>query len=411
MTKPLGLFEGFGVELEYMIVDKSSLKANPITDEVIKEVVGKYVSDYEEEEIAWSNELVLHVIELKTNGPAKTLNKLEGNFYEHVKKINKILEKYNSVLLPTGAHPFYHPDTETKLWPHENNPVYESYNKIFDCRGHGWSNLQSNHINLPFKDDKEFGLLHAAIRLLLPIIPAIAASTPILDSAFTGFLDSRLEVYRKNQIKIPSIVGKIIPERVFSQKEYEAIILNRVYKDIAPYDKEKILQNEWLNSRGAIARFERNTIEIRVVDIQECPKADLALVGLFSLLLKELIEEKYISYEEQKKFDENNLAGILLKTIKDAEFTMIDDIEYLKVFGVNSKISAGDLWKHIYNNISLDPDIIGSGELRNVETILNSGTLASRIKKVIGNDLSRANLIKVYSRLVDSLIKNEMFEP
>jgi carboxylate-amine ligase len=148
-----------------------------------------------------------------------------------------------------------------------------------------------------------------------------------------------------------------------------------------------------------------------VVDIQECPKADLALVGLFSLLLKELIEEKYISYEEQKKFDENNLAGILLKTIKNAEFTMIDDIEYLKAFGVNSKISAGDLWKYIYNNISLDPDIIGSGELRNVETILNSGTLASRIKKVIGNDLSRANLIKVYSRLADSLIKNEMFEP
>ena len=411
MTKPLGLFDGFGVELEYMIVDKSSLKANPITDEVIKEVAGKYVSDYEEEEIAWSNELVLHVIELKTNGPAKTLNKLEGNFHKHVKKINKILEKYNSVLLPTGAHPFYHPDTETKLWPHENNPVYESYNRIFDCRGHGWSNLQSNHINLPFKDDKEFGRLHAAIRLLLPIIPAIAASTPILDSAYTGFLDSRLEVYRNNQIKIPSIVGKIIPEKVFTQKEYETVILNKVYQDIAPYDNEKILQNEWLNSRGAIARFERNTIEIRVVDIQECPKADLALVGLFSLLLKELIEEKNISNEEQKEFDENQLAKIFLKTIKDAEFTIIDDIEYLKAFGINNKISAEDLWKHIYNNICLDPAIIGSDEISTIETILNKGTLASRIKNAIGNDLSRANLIKVYSRLADSLIRNEMFEP
>lgn len=411
MTKPLGLFEGFGVELEYMIVDKSSLKVNPITDEILKEVTGEYVSDYEEETIAWSNELVLHVIELKTNGPTKTLNKLEGNFHEHVKKINKILEKYNSVLLPTGAHPFYHPDTETKLWTHENNPVYESYNRIFDCRGHGWSNLQSNHINLPFKDDKEFGRLHAAIRLLLPIIPAIAASTPILDSAYTGFLDSRLEVYRKNQIKIPSIVGKIIPEKVFTQKEYEENILNRVYKDIAPYDKEKILQNEWLNSRGAIARFERNTIEIRVVDIQECPKSDLALVGLFSLLLKELVEEKNISYEEQKKFDENNLAGIFLKTIKDAEFTIIDDTQYLKAFGVKSKISAGDLWKHIYSNISLDPAFISSEELLPVETILEKGTLATRIRETLDNDLSQENLIKVYSRLADSLIRNEMFEP
>ena len=32
-----------------------------------------------------------------------------------------------------------------------------------------------------------------------------------------------------------------------------------------------------MNSRGAIARFDRNAIEIRVIDVQECPKADLAI--------------------------------------------------------------------------------------------------------------------------------------
>lgn len=411
MTKPLGLFEGFGVELEYMIVNKSTLKANPITDEVIKEVVGKYVSDYEEEEIAWSNELVLHVIELKTNGPAKTLNKLEGNFHKHVIKINQILEKYDSVLLPTGAHPFYHPDTETKLWPHENNPVYELYNRIFDCRGHGWSNLQSNHINLPFANDEEFGRLHAAIRLLLPIIPAIAASTPILDSTYTSYLDSRLNVYRKNQIKIPSIVGKIIPEQVFTRKDYEKIILNRVYQDIAPYDTKNILQKEWLNSRGAIARFERNTIEIRVVDIQECPKADLALVGLFSLVLKELIEEKNISYEEQKTFSEDILVDIFLDAIKDGETTLIKDEDFLKVFGLQQKVSADELWNHIYESYTQNSLIISEEELKPVETILSYGTLSTRIKKALNNDLSRDNLISVYGRLVNSLTKNELFIP
>jgi len=38
-----------------------------------------------------------------------------------------------------------------------------------------------------------------------------------------------------------------------------------------------VLQNEWLNSRGAIARFERDTIEIRVLDSQETPAAELAI--------------------------------------------------------------------------------------------------------------------------------------
>ena len=47
--------------------------------------------------------------------------------------------------------------------------------------------------------------------------------------------------------------------------------------DIAPLDPDGTLQHEWLNSRGAIARFDRNAIEIRVLDIQECPVADLAI--------------------------------------------------------------------------------------------------------------------------------------
>ncbi|WKZ69354.1 MAG: glutamate-cysteine ligase family protein [Melioribacteraceae bacterium] len=412
MIKSLGLFQGFGVELEYMIVDNDTLRVNPITDEVIKEVTGEYISDYEDEEIGWSNEIVLHVIELKTNGPAKSLNMLSDKFSQNVKRINKILEKYNSVLLPSGAHPFYHPDTETKLWPHDNNTVYEAYNKIFDCRGHGWSNLQSTHINLPFADDNEFGKLHAAIRLLLPIIPAIAASTPILDSKNTGFLDARLEVYRNNQIRIPSITGKVIPEQVFTREDYEEKIFNRIYQDIAAYDENGILQNEWLNSRGAIARFDRNTIEIRVVDIQECPKTDLALVGLFSFVLKELIGENNISYNEQKSFHENELSEILLSTIKTGENSIITNRKYLSAFGINkNKCSAKELWQHIFSNIVFDDSILSKNQFRPIETILNHGSLATRILNSIKNDFSHDNIVHVYKQLRNSLNTNEMFVP
>jgi len=411
MKKHLGLFEGFGVELEYMVVDKDSLRVKPIVDEVIKEVAGKYVSDYEDGEIAWSNEIVLHVIELKTNGPSNSLVGLDKKFHQHVKRINKILEKYNSELLPTGAHPFYDPDLETKLWPHENNPVYESYNRIFNCKGHGWSNLQSTHINLPFANDEEFGKLHAAIRILLPLIPAIAASTPILDGNYTGYLDSRLEVYRKNQIKIPSITGKVIPEQVFSKAHYKERILNKIFNDISPYDSEGILQYEWLNSRGAIARFDRNTIEIRVVDIQENTKADLAIVGLSSLLLKELINERNVSLKELQKFHEDDLSEIFLNTIKYAENTLITNLSYLEVFGIKEEVTANELWQHIFESIVFESSIISDKELEPIKTILHKGTLATRIKKSLGDDLSYNNIIEIYKQLSLSLISNEMFVP
>lgn len=113
--QPLHLFEGFGVELEYMIVQRDDLRVLPITDKLIYDEVGAYLSDVEFGEIAWSNELVLHVVELKTNGPAESLKGLEGKFQRHVRKINEMLLKYNAMLLPTGAHPLMNPYTDTRL--------------------------------------------------------------------------------------------------------------------------------------------------------------------------------------------------------------------------------------------------------------------------------------------------------
>ena len=74
--------------------------------------------------------------------------------------------------------------------------IYQTYDRIFGCKAHGWANLQSMHLNLPFADDAEFARLHAAIRLVLPIIPALAASSPIADGRPTGFMDIRMEAYR-----------------------------------------------------------------------------------------------------------------------------------------------------------------------------------------------------------------------
>ena len=155
-----------------------------------------YESEVELGKLRWSNELVLHVIELKTNGPAGELKDLSALFNHDIQHINALLLPYGAQLMPTGLHPWMNPHTQTVLWPHEYNAIYETYNSIFGCQGHGWSNIQSNHINLPFYDDGEFGRLHSAIRLVLPLVPALAASTPILDGRMNAVLDSRLEGVR-----------------------------------------------------------------------------------------------------------------------------------------------------------------------------------------------------------------------
>ena len=402
----LHLFEGFGVELEYMIVSEDTLKVLPVTDQILKAFSGAFVDEIENGAISWSNELALHVIELKTNGPAKDLNSLSAQFAENVKQINQLLKVHGGRLMPTAMHPFMDPYKEMLLWPHERNEIYEKYNSIFDCRGHGWSNLQSVHLNLPFQGDEEFARLHAAIRVILPILPAIAASSPMKDGQVSGLKDTRLDVYQSNQKRVPSIAGRVIPEQVFTKAAYEETILKRNYKDIAPFDPEGILQDEWLNSRGAIARFQRNAIEIRVLDIQECPAADLAILKLIVHAIRQLTEEKHSSLEDQKQWEVEPLFQILKSCIADAEAAFIDHPDYLKLFGYQGEsLRAGDLWQHLLAQASG----LSDAEQEIIQTIGREGSLSTRISRKLGDAPTHGRVLEVYRELGHCLQKNSMF--
>jgi gamma-glutamyl:cysteine ligase YbdK (ATP-grasp superfamily) len=412
MTASYHLFERFGVELEYMLVHRDSLAVLPATDEVIKSVAGAYDTDVDVGELTWSNELVLHVIELKTNGPAPTLDGLAPLFQRDLQRINGILAPRHGQLMPTGMHPWMDPLTETKLWPHEYNAVYAAFDRIFNCKGHGWANLQSMHLNLPFAGDEEFGRLHAAIRLLLPILPALAASSPVVDGRLTGVADTRLEVYRSNARKIPSVSGKVIPEPVFTRHDYEAQILKPIYKDLTPFDPQGVLQHEWANARGAIARFERDTIEIRVLDIQECPRADLAILKLIVATLQALVTEKWCPFEQQRQWAVAPLEDVFLATVRQADQAHLTDEDYLALFGFTKQkhCTAGELWAHIYKSL------FTAGQRKTValaplNVILKQGCLARRIEQALAGDDRRAKLTSVYGKLCTCLAEGQMFEP
>jgi carboxylate-amine ligase len=406
-NKSLSLFEAYGIELEYMIVDCETLNVLPIADKLIHQELGHYGNDVERGHIAWSNELVLHVIELKTNGPTKTLNDLPIKFLENIQHINKILANYNAMLLPTGAHPWMNPFLETKLWPHGDDSIYQAYHKIFNCQGHGWSNLQSVHLNLPFSNDDEFCRLHSAIRMLLPIIPALSASTPIIDSKPSGFIDSRLEFYRHNQKRIPSIAGCVIPEAVTSKVEYQEKILNTMYQAVSPFDPDTILQDEWLNSRGAIARFDRDAIEIRIIDTQECPEADISIAATVVGTLKKLISQQWLSLDMQLDWEETRLSLIFNSIIKNGSTTQIDDTEYLQAFNYSkASCTARELWEHILNHIE-----INESSANHIQLILKKGNLSERILKRLDGNFSQEHLIDVYKELANCLQHNRFYNP
>ncbi|WP_290727289.1 carboxylate-amine ligase [Fibrobacter sp. UBA2449] len=394
------IWERFGVEMEFMIVDRETLQVLPRADIPLgKDKDGNQLSDVEYDDIGLSNELVSHVLEFKCAHPKSTFDGLGKRFFHEIRRANKKLEKINAMLLPSAAHPFMDP-SEMQLWPYDCNDIYQTYDRIFNCKGHGWANLQSTHLNLSFDGDDEFGELHAAIRLLLPLIPAIAASSPYLDGKYTGFKDARIEVYRHNQDKVPEIAGLVIPEKAYTYDEYNRQIFDKVKKAIAPYDPEHLLNHFFLNSRGAIARFDRGAIEIRLVDIQECPNADIAIVEL------EIATLKAIAGKNLRDFDTERLSALLTATSRDAEDTVIDWPEYLSVFGMSGKCTAGELWKHIFAMVKNELTEVSASTM---EKMLDRGTLSSALYRALGDAPSREAFVSEYKKLADCLAHNRLY--
>lgn len=411
----LHLFDAVGVELEYMIVDDQQLNVSPVTDRLFESVAGRIVSDIDHDDIDWSNELVAHVVELKTARPATSLEGLAESFQKHVQTIDGKLEGLGARLLPSAMHPWMDPVREMHLWPHDYSEIYAAFNRIFDCRGHGWANLQSMHLNLPFcgdtKPDDEFGRLHAAIRLVLPLLPAIAASSPIMDGRVTGLMDNRLEVYRTNARRLKSVVGRVIPEPVFTRDDYQRQIFDPMFKEIAPHDPGEILRDEFLNARGAIARFSRGSIEIRVIDIQECPAVDLAVAQATVAVLKSLVAEQWSSLTDQQEMPVEPLHDVFLATLRDADEAVVNDADYLKLLGWHGggdSVRAIDLWSDLISRcgVSVAKDSAGNDPL---QTILAHGPLARRLVKSLSNEPSREELISVYRDLADCLTAGRVF--
>jgi carboxylate-amine ligase len=403
---PLPAFSAYGIELEYMIVDRETLAVRPLADAVLRDDEGVIRSDIDRGATGWSNEVVLHLIELKNPRPTSDLGALHAAFKADIDELNRVLATHRARLMPTGMHPWMDPVTETSLWPHEHADIYRTFDSIFNCSQHGWANLQSMHINLPFQDDAEFARLHAAARLALPLLPALAASSPLIEGGHRYWLDTRMAMYREHEQRVPSLLGAVVPDTFASRDEYETRALAPMYRDIAPHDPEGVLRHEWINGHGLIARFDRHAIEIRVVDMQECCGADLAIAAATIAFIRRLYEHPPTSLQHQQAIPTGLLAQYLDATICDADAAVIADADYLRAIGFPVRHArARDLWRHVI----AEYDATTLPWLPTLDALLREGPLARRILRALSGDFSCARMSEVYRRLCDCLAEGEMF--
>lgn len=406
---PLPAFAGYGIELEYMIVDHDSLSVQPLADRLLCRAAGRPSAEVIRGAFGWSNELTRHLVEIKNLAPSPGLDSLPDGFQAQVAEIDAMLAEFNARLMPTAMHPWMDPARDTRLWNGPKAALYRSYQRIFGCRSHGWANLQSMQINLPFADDAEFARLHAAVRLILPLLPALAASSPCADGRLQTDLDHRMVCYLAHAEQVPALTGRLVPDPVTSRAQYEREVQAPMYDAIAPLDPDGALRHEWLDSRGAIPRFDRQAIEIRIIDSQECPAADIALAALTAAAVRAVYEQRWSDLAAQQAMDTEALRTLLLACMKNGEATLIEDARYLALLGVPApRLAAGAVWRHLFDACAKDP-LLTPPQRDVIAALLARGTLASAIRQAIGPDCEQKRLEAVYRTLCGCLAEGRLF--
>jgi gamma-glutamyl:cysteine ligase YbdK (ATP-grasp superfamily) len=390
--------EVLGPEHEFSIVNVE-LEALPIVDKIIKDFHGRVVNFVEQPSFTFGKELQLHVMEFKSNAPFKTPVEFEGTMQEAVLTIQDFLQrKFHAHLLGTGMHPLLELD-ETGIWPHRHRQIYEAYSKIFDLRRHGWLNIQSFHLNLPYSDEESGILLHNTLANICPYLCAISASSPIYEGRLGDGVDNRLYFYTQNQKEIPSVTGDVIPEYTSSFSQYKTNIIGKYSDDLSKAGADKLVLNkEWVNSRGVIFRFDRRAIEIRIMDEQECIKSDVALSCFIRAALRGLMNQ-------------------------DPEFlphtVLVQDLNAIMMNGLSASVhhphgeTARRVCEYYYNialgNATADEKKYLPIIQRRIECGNLSEILRERVEKKSQRTDLREAIIDTYSELAESLAKNQPY--
>lgn len=393
--KPL---EVFGPEHEFSLVNEE-LRPLPIVDKVIKDFRGRIVNFVEQTNFSFGKELQLHVMEVKPNTPFLSPIDFDEVMHKAVLFISEYLRsKHNAFLLGTGMHPLLRLE-ETGVWPHRHKQIYEVYGKIFNLKQHGWLNIQSFQLNLPYANEKNGILLHNLLANISAYLPAISASSPFYEGNFGEYVDNRLYFYKINQKEVPSITGNVIPEYIHSFAHYKKEVIQKYSRDLVEKGTATLLANkDWVNSRGVIFRFDRRAIEVRVMDEQECIRSDVALSCFIRALLRGFLKGE---------------AELL------PHRTLVNDFNAVIKHGLNAKVShpLGSTARHVCKYLLKTAWENASEEERKylpiIEKRIELGNLSEIIKNHVLRKTQKTNLkeaiISVYSNLMKNLINNEPY--
>ena len=402
------LFSAYSLSVEHAIVDRTTLQVLPLASVVLEALASVPVAEGERHDVELAPGVAAHTLVLRNTKVMRKTPKWAHKLAVLSAQAQRILDAHNATVLSGGAHPFYVPARDASVGNGLPPEVRTVCDALFDTRKHGWSNDQGLKLGLYFDKADEFAKAHAAVRLLLPLIPGLAAASPILEGKITDAMDARLDAHFTAFARVPELVGPMVPEAVFDTDAHDRAILSPIAQALVAHDSGNVLDAHTMDARGATTQFDPGIIHLHVIDAQECPNADLAVVEFIIAVLKALVNGRWVSNYLQRAWAADELRAILLDTIKEGDQAMIGNRDYLLMFGLMQQeaMPALKVWQHLF--VELYPELSPAARTH-IAHILEHGTLATRIMARAGKRPTAEKLREAYAALAQSHSANAAF--
>jgi glutamate---cysteine ligase / carboxylate-amine ligase len=108
------------------------------------------------------------------------------------------------------------------------------------------------------------------------------------DGVLQPDVDARLAWIIRHQARIPESCGQIVPETVRSLRAYREEVLQPMFRALDGMEDAGAIRHDFFNARGAVFKFSRRAMEVRVLDTQECVRMDVAVAVFTRAVLRRL---------------------------------------------------------------------------------------------------------------------------
>ncbi len=345
-----------GVEIELQLIDTKTFGLNNIASKVLAEVNNKFSNKIR-------IEFIQSMIEINTSVCA-TVEEVEKDIKETLTYLDEILTNYKSMFSCTSLHPF----SQGKKQIISDNSRYKRIMNDLQIVGKRFIS-QGLHVHIGIEDKEKAIQVNNALRIYLPSLLALSASSPFFEGEDTG-----LHSYRTKLFESLPLAG--MPDYLNNWNHFVQLTERLQKAEII-----KSVKDLWWDVRPHPGF---GTIEIRICDIPLNLSKILALVALIQALVvtlnqKNLHSETHIQILESNKWQaaRYGLTGVFVDPITIQQMSMKESIENLCNFIEPASRS-----------------LKSSKYIRVVEEILSEGTGSTKQRRLYKNSGSFEYMIK-----------------